>query len=429
MRRKEVNKTGLLQKILFSFAVILLSTGCLQLQAYSVLTHQAMIDAVWSKEIVPVLEERFPGASAGELKEAHAYAYGGAIVPDMGYYPFGSRFFTDLVHYVRTGDFTRNLISEATNRNELAFALGALAHYHGDIQGHKLATNLSVPLVYPKTGKHFGHVVTYEDDPVAHMRMEFGFDVLQAARGNYAPQAYRDFIGFKVAGNALERAFYKTYGLRLKQIFVYLPLAALVFKVSVKVVLPFFTGIAWEWIDKDALKNKDGTANQKVAHLLRRSSFDEMLLRNSDGPSLSTKLLAMGFRFVPKVGLLKTLNFKIPTSEAESLFADSFDAALHQYRFSLQSLPENLPALTDYNLDTGFEAHRGEYSLADETYSRLLLKLSDKGFKTAPATLSADGLHYFATQPPSDCRMEKKQCRKTKAMLQQLQQINKPGNK
>jgi hypothetical protein len=422
MRRKEVNSTGLLQKILLSFAVIWLSASCLQLQAYSVLTHQAMIDAVWEKEIVTVLEKRFPGASAKELKEAHAYAYGGAIMPDMGYYPFGSRFFTDLVHYVRTGDFTLNLISEATNRNELAFALGALAHYHGDIQGHKLATNLSAPLVYPKTGKNFGHVVTYEDDPVAHMRMEFGFDVLQAARGNYAPQAYRDFIGFKVAGDALERAFYKTYGLRLKQIFVYLPLAAIVFKVSVKVVLPLITEIGWGRINKDALENKGGDADQKVADLLHRSSLNELLLRNSDGPGLSSKLLAAAVRFVPKFGVLKQLNFKIPTPEAESLFADSFEAALQQFRFSLQNLPENLPALADYNLDTGFEAHIGEYSLADETYARLLMKLSDKGFETASATLRADGLHYFATQPPSDCRMEKKHCRKTKAMLQKLQQ-------
>ena len=61
----------------------------------------------------------------------------GCIIQDMGYYPFGSKFFSDLVHYVRTGDFVANLIGEAQNLDEYAFALGALAHYAADTQGHR----------------------------------------------------------------------------------------------------------------------------------------------------------------------------------------------------------------------------------------------------------------------------------------------------
>ncbi|MFC5270670.1 zinc dependent phospholipase C family protein [Adhaeribacter terreus] len=382
-----------------------------------------MIDAAWEKEIVTVLESRFPGATASELKDAHAFAYGGAIIPDIGYYPLGSRFFTDLVHYVCTGNFTRNLIAEATNRNELAFALGALAHYHGDVYGHKLATNLSVPLVYPETRKYFGQVVTYEEDPVAHMRMEFGFDVLQAARGNYAPQAYRDFIGFKVAREVLERAFYKTYGLRLKQIFVYLPLTERVFRISVKAVLPQITKIGWQWVDEEALKNEGSAADQKVAHLLRRSSFNELFRQSEDQPGVSARIMAAAFRFVPKFGILEPLNFEIPTPEAESLFAASFVAALEAYRLSLQSLPESLPELQNYDLDTGFQAELGGYKLADDTFARLLTKLSDHNFQTASATLRADGLLYFANlPPPPDFRKEKKRYSKTKASLLNLKQ-------
>ena len=399
-----------------------------ELRAYSVLTHQAMIDAAWEKNIVPVLEEKYPGASLAELKEAHAYAYGGAIMPDMGYYPLGSVFFTDLVHYVRTGDFTRNLIGEATTRNELAFALGALAHYHGDIHGHKLATNRSVPLVYPKSRKYFGQVVTYEEDPVAHMRMEFGFDVLQAARGNYAPQAYRDFIGFKVAREVLERAFYKTYGLKLSQIFVYLPLAERVFRFAVKALLPQITKIGWQFVNDEVDDNEGVSADQKVADLVRNGSFQKQYGNKQDEPGVSARLMAAVLRFMPKVGLLETLKFELPTAEAEKLFATSFDAALENYISSLEKMPAELPELNDYDLDTGLPAHLGEYQLADRAFARLLKKLADEEFETAPEPLRTEALQYFAgLPPPPDYRKEKKQYRKTKASLELLEQLQKPA--
>src|SRR5580704_13865431 len=72
---------------------------------YAVLTNEAIIDAAWNAGIRPALLQRFPSATPEELQQAHAYAYGGAIIQDMGYYPFGSRFFSDLTHYVRSGDF------------------------------------------------------------------------------------------------------------------------------------------------------------------------------------------------------------------------------------------------------------------------------------------------------------------------------------
>ena len=364
------------------------------------LAHQAMVDAVWQNEIVPVLEKQFPGASEIEIKNAHAYAYGGAIIPDMGYFPLGSHFFTDLVHYVRSGEFVYNLISEASTREELAFALGALAHYYGDVHGHKLATNPSVPLVYPKTRKLFGNVVTYEEDPVAHLRMEFGFDVLQAARGNFAPEAYRNFIGFKVPRALLERAFYKTYGLKLKQTFVYNPVAEQIYRLSIKAIIPQFTKISWQWKDKEAMQNKGSLADQKVAGLLRKSSFKEVFSRKEDKPGVSAQVMAASFRYVPKLGILKTLDFAIPTPEAEALFAESFEAALQDYSRALQILPEKLPRLPDYDLDTGFKAHLGEYKLADQTYSRLLNKLADKDFRTASKTLKTETWQYFANIPP-----------------------------
>jgi hypothetical protein len=186
---------------------------------YSVLTHEAIIDAAWKESIMPVLLKRFPNATPEELLRAHAYAYGGAIIQDMGYYPFGNSFFSDLTHYVRTGDFVLALIEESRDLNEYAFALGALAHYAADTSGHPIATNRAVAMMYPQLAKKYGPVVTYEEKPSAHMKVEFGFDVDQVAKGNYAPKAYHDFIGFEVSKPVLERAFAKILSRYVEHLF------------------------------------------------------------------------------------------------------------------------------------------------------------------------------------------------------------------
>ena len=124
---------------------------------YSVLTHETIVDAAWDQDIVPLLLRRFPNATREELHNAHAFAYGGAIIQDLGYYPFGNKFFSDLTHYVRSGDFVIALIEESQNLNEYAFALGALSHYAADNAGHEIATNYAVPLMYPKLAKKYDY--------------------------------------------------------------------------------------------------------------------------------------------------------------------------------------------------------------------------------------------------------------------------------
>jgi Zinc dependent phospholipase C len=165
--------------------VVLLLSWPLCCRAYSGLSHEAIIDSAWDTSIKPVLLKRFPNATSDELRQAHGYAYGGAIIQDLGYYPHGSIFFSDLAHYVRSGEFVLALIRDARESNELndyAFALGALAHYAADNSGHPIATNRAVPILYPKLKKKYGDTVTYEDDPLAHVKTEFGFDVLEIAQ-------------------------------------------------------------------------------------------------------------------------------------------------------------------------------------------------------------------------------------------------------
>ena len=149
----------------FIAALLFACTPTSPASAYSVLSHEAIIDAAWDTAIKPILLERFPDASGDDLRKAHAYAYGGAIIQDMGYYPFGSHLFSDLVHYIRSGDFILNEIAEAQDLNEYAFALGSLSHYAADNTGHPVATNLAVPMLYPKVRQKFGRMATYEDNP------------------------------------------------------------------------------------------------------------------------------------------------------------------------------------------------------------------------------------------------------------------------
>ena len=139
-----------------------------------------------------------PHCDPDDLRKAHAFAYGGPLVQDMGYYPFGSIYFSDPTHYVRSGDFIVNLIHESSDLNEYAFALGALAHYSADNLGHP-AVNEAVAMEFPKLRKKFGNEVTYADNPKAHIRTEFGFDVSQVARNRYTSDRYHDFIGFEIS--------------------------------------------------------------------------------------------------------------------------------------------------------------------------------------------------------------------------------------
>src|SRR5580704_7785318 len=185
--------------------------------AYSVLTHEEIVDLAWKDNLQPLLKKRFPSATDDDLKRAHAFAYGGSVMQDMGYYPFGSKYFSDLTHYVRSGDFVVNLVKEANDLDEYAFALGALAHYSSDNCGHP-TVNQAVGIEFPKLAKKYGKEVTYEDNPKAHIRTEFGFDVTQVAKNRYTSDRYHDFIGFEISQPVLDRAFQDTYNIPLNSL-------------------------------------------------------------------------------------------------------------------------------------------------------------------------------------------------------------------
>jgi hypothetical protein len=241
--------------------------------AYSVLSHEAVVDALWDVQLKPVLKARFPDATPEQLKEAHGYAYGGAIIQDLGYYPHGSEQFSDLTHYVRTGDFILSLMAEARTLDEFAFALGALSHYVSDLDGHRLATNVGEPMLYPELARKYGNVITYEDNPAGHLKTEFGFDVLEVAKGNFAPQAYHDFIGFDVAGPLLQRAFRDTYGLDLQDVFKDFDRAIESYRRSVSKTIPMATRVAWAERKNEIEKAEPGMTRERFVYVMSRSSY------------------------------------------------------------------------------------------------------------------------------------------------------------
>ena len=300
--------------------------------AYAVLAHEAIIDSAWDMNIKPLLLKRFPNATPEQLKEAHGYAYGGAIIQDMGYYPHGSHFFSDLTHYVRSGDFVMALLRDAKDLDGYAFALGALAHYAADNDGHEIGVNRAVPILYPKLRKKYGDVVTYEQDPLAHVKTEFGFDVLEVAQGRYAPEAYHDFIGFGVSAPLLEQAFEETYGLPLKTVLPNEEQALGSYRRDVSTLLPKATRIAWSLKKDDIEKDQPGITKQKFLFNLSRSSYEKKWGRSYQQPTFGEEFLAFLARLVPKVGPLRVLELKTPTPETEKMFEASFNAALARYK-------------------------------------------------------------------------------------------------
>jgi len=399
----------------------LLAPFSTQLPAYSVLTHEAIIDSSWDPAIKPLLLKRFPQATTDDLVEAHAYAYAGSIIQDMGYYPFGSKFFSDLLHYVRSGDYIVNLIRESQDLNEYAFALGSLAHYAADTNGHSIAVNQSVPMDFPKLRRKYGNVVTYEDDPTAHLKVEFGFDVLQVARGNYAPKSYHDFIGFKVSKDLIDRAFRDTYGLELKDVFSNLDLAVGTYRHTVSAIIPEMTRVAWNLKKDELAKAQPGITRKKFVYNLSRASYHKDWDGTFEKPGIGSRVLAFFIRVLPKVGPLKSLAFKPPTPATEKLFQDSFDKTMDAYRTLLKEQDTRQLQLANRDFDTGKSTTPGEYRMADNAYSKLAQKLADRDPSTIPADVRENVLAFFGDlNGPFRTKDDPKQWQSTVAAVEKL---------
>jgi len=394
--------------------------------AYSVLSHQAIVDAAWEDSIKPDLLLQFPNATPEELSAAQAYAYGGAIIQDLGYYPYGSHFFSDLTHYVRSGDFILAMLRDAKDIYEYAFALGALAHYAADNDGHRIGTNRAVPLLYPKLRKKYGDVVTFEEDKLAHVKTEFGFDVLEVAKERYAPDSYHDFIGFEVSQRVLDQAFLETYGLELKSVLLDEEKSLTSYRHAVSKLLPKATRIAWH-LKKDEISDDiPGITKRKFLYNLKRSNFESEWGKDYKKPKAGEKFLAFLYLLLPKWGPLRVLQFRTPTPETEHYFEASFNQTLDHYRELLKEQRDGNLKLPNDNFDVGTDTGPGKYRLNDGAHAELLNRLADTKFTRVSPALGTE-LEQFYADPAAATpkKMNKKTQEKLRNAIEQLKQLKK----
>lgn len=375
---------------------------------YSVLTHQANIDSTWEKCIVPLLQKRYPGADSAQLLEAKSYAYGGAIIQDMGYYPFGSKLFTNLTHYVRSGDFVRNMLSEARGRNQYAFALGALGHYAADNSGHPEGTNKAMPLVYKDLQARFGNSITYEEAPAQHTQLEFAFDVVQLASGKYRSEDYHKYVGFHVSKDLLERAFEKTYGLKLGEVVANVDLSISSYRFAVSSLIPTAARAAWHSKRKEIQQLSPGARRRDYLRRTNRRQYEQEFGDAYQRPGFGARILSYFIRVLPKIGPLRPFAFHLPTPEAQQIFRGSFRQVMSRYCVALAQEPTDTtrtgPTLANTDFDTGHNTKAGEYALADETYGEWLRDLSKDKFARVTPQVRQNILAFYgdAPKPPRD---------------------------
>ena len=363
---------------------------------YSVLTHEQVVDLLWKDQIAPLLLKRFPHTSEEDLRKAHAYAYGGCVIQDMGYYPLSSSYFSDLVHYVRSGDFVLALLRDSSDVNEYAFALGALSHYAADNQGHP-TINRVVAIEFPKLHNKFGDSVTYAQDHKAHIRTEFGFDMVQVAKNRYTSDRYHDFIGFEVSKPLLERAFYETYDVKLEDIFTSLDLAIGTYRHSVSKIIPQMTRVALLSRHDEIIKETPNFERKQFLYYLSRTQYEHEWGKGYRKPGVGARILAFFLRIVPKVGPFKAISFKIPTTKTENMYIASVNDTVEDYTQLLHQVNGHDLALRNLDFDTGKESKAGEYTLADKTYEHLVDDLCKKSTTPIPPKLQANITQFFAS--------------------------------
>ncbi len=397
-------------------------------EAYSFLTHEAMVDVAWHGSIRPLLLARFPTATAAQLREARGYVYGGATIQDMGYYPFGHQFFSNLTHYVRPGDFINNLFRDAQTVDEYAFAIGALSHYVGDNNGHRYATNPSTAIEFPPLAKKYGPIVTYDQAPHAHVRTEFAYDVEQLSQNRFAPAGYLRGAGFRVPRRLLERAFFDTYGLRLRRVLGRPFPAIQSYRSSVENLLPKVARAEVLIHHNDFPREDDTPAYHQFVTRQSQAAVANQWAGFSRKPGFEVHVIAIIIRILPKIGPLSNLAIRGPNAETNRWYIESMNRSVDEYEHLLLLLaktPRKSLDLPDRDLDTGNLVQPGSYALTDKTYAQLLAMLTAQPGRTIPSGLRQNILDYYSDPgAPITTKQNPKAWKRVQTQLAVLQGMN-----
>ena len=392
--------------------------------AYSVLTHESIIDLTWRDSIAPLLLRRYPKLTPKDLLAAHAYAYGGCVIQDLGYYPFGKPSFSDLLHYVRTGDFVRALFRDAQNANDVAFAIGALSHYLGDTIGHPEAINIAVGKEFPNLEEKYGKNVNYAEGEHQHVRAEFAFDINDIVQSRIAPERYLNHVGFAVPVPLLAKAFYETYGLDIADILKTSHPKLRSYRFAVRTLLPRVAYAETLLHHKHMEELADPASptveelNRQVALLAAEDKWDGYRRH----PGIGTHMLAAFIFIVPKVGPLSDLSIRGPEPATE---VDYVKSLLHTTSVMRDKLSHatTQDGLTNLDLDTGDLITPGTYRLCDTTYAQLLHKVASTPQQPIPFGIKRD-LQAFFAKPERAKYLNDKQVAQVHADLPILQTIS-----
>ncbi|HET7206085.1 MAG TPA: zinc dependent phospholipase C family protein [Terriglobales bacterium] len=393
-----------------------------RVQSLSVLSHEEVIDIMWDSDIRPAILRRFPAATPEQMKRAHAFAYGGSVVQDVGYYPLGNRTFTNFLHYVRTGDFVAWMIRDARDIDEFAFALGALSHYAVDSWGHA-SVNLAVPIEYPGLRAKYGDWVTYEEDQDAHLRTEFSFDVLEVAKRRYNSKQYHDFIGFQVSEDLLERAFQDTYGVPMDQLLHYDDLTLETFRFSVAKIVPEMTQVALATHKPKIAGETRDAARQEFLFHISRADYEKEFGSKYRRPGIIARILGFLIKLMP-FGPAKVLGYRNPTPQTEDYYFRSMNKALAEYRQLITQVNAGDLQFANRNLDTGRLTQAGEYQLGDKTYVALVSHISHDHFRHITPALKANILAYFSGGIPQNGSVNPKDWKKVEFALVELKELS-----
>ena len=240
--------------------------------------------------------------------------YCGALAPDMGMLPGSDRLFTDLAHYLKTGELARCLVSKANSAIETAYAWGWVTHVLADAGLH--------PAINRASGDH-----SWAESPTSHMRVEFGLDF---QRLGDQPSLGGARVRSTPGPSLLASAYMEVYGLQVDE--------------------------------------------RVVARSHRVLSGAQRLLFRFGKRLGSSRPVRLAAGLVPNSIVAAAADPMSPTQallEEVDSFLDSFAARFEEL------LDDNFDALHDFNLDTGDVAGGSDdYPLAVATRDHLQKKLS-----------------------------------------------------
>jgi hypothetical protein len=424
------NALSLLYRPLLLLALILIpSSGA----PYSVQTHEQIVDLAWRQSIRPILLRRYPNLTQAQLDTAHAYAYGGSAIQDIGYYPYGNSFFSDVTHYVRSGDFILSLLHNAQDPNDLAFAVGALSHYVGDNFGHNVAVNHAVPVEFPNLKKKYGDTVNYAQGPHPHVQTEFAFDINQLSKGRFAPAGYLKHVGLEIPMPLLRTAFFETYGLNLTAILGHHERVIRIYRGSVRSFIPHIAEAETLLHKKSFPRDPQGDDFDQIRAQLLQAAADDNWKAYQHKPGFGIHMYAGLIFILPKFGPLSMLSIKGPTTDTEIMYLHSLSRTIQVFHDVLDDYDNADRRITNRDLDTGEVVKPGGYPLTDQTYAQLLNALVTQNAQrpnaVIPYELQQDILNYYADpEAPITTKKDAKQWAKVQSQLAILSTMKTTSN-